>query len=48
MKTFFLANQAEYPECHKYMAAVEGIGKLLENMTFFLTVTVKANNSLAA
>ncbi len=34
MKTFFYANQAGHPELCKYMAAVEGIEKLLENMTF--------------
>jgi hypothetical protein len=34
MKAFFFANQAEHPELCKYMAAVEGIDKLLENMTF--------------
>jgi hypothetical protein len=34
MKTFFHANQAEHPELRKYMEAVEGIEKLLENMTF--------------
>ncbi len=33
-KTFFHANQTEHPELRKYMAAVEGIEKLLENMTF--------------
>ncbi len=34
MKTFFRANQAEHPELRRYMAAVEGIEKLLKNMTF--------------
>ena len=34
MKAFFHANQAEHAELRKYMAAVEGIEKLLENMTF--------------
>ena len=34
MKTFFHENQAEHAELRKYMAAVEGIEKLLENMTF--------------
>ena len=34
MKTFFHSNQGEHPELRKYMAAVEGIEKLLENMTF--------------
>ncbi len=34
MKTFFHANQEEHAELCKYMAAVEGIEKLLENMTF--------------
>jgi hypothetical protein len=32
MKTFFHENQAEHAELRKYMAAVEGIEKLLENM----------------
>ena len=34
MKTFFHENQAEHAELRKYMAAVEGIEKLLDNMTF--------------
>jgi hypothetical protein len=34
MKTFFHANQAEHADLCKYVAAVKGIEKLLENMTF--------------
>ena len=34
MKTFVHSNQGEHPELRKYMAAVEGLEKLLENMTF--------------
>jgi len=51
MKTFFHANQAEHAELRKYMAAVEGIEKLLEKMTFFGRGTVPtfilSNNSNA-
>ena len=34
MKTLFRSNHGEHAELRKYMAAVEGIEKLLENMTF--------------
>jgi hypothetical protein len=34
IKTFVHSNQGEHPELRKYMAAVEGLEKLLENMTF--------------
>ena len=34
MKTFVHSNQGEHAELRKYMAAVEGLDKLLENMTF--------------
>jgi len=51
MKTFFHENQAEHAELRKYMAAVEGIEKLLEKMTFFGRGTVPtfilSNNSNA-
>jgi len=33
MKTFLYANQGQHPERHKYMDAVEGMGKLLDRMT---------------
>jgi hypothetical protein len=34
MKTFVHSNQGEHAELRKYMAAVEGLDKLPENMTF--------------
>ncbi len=34
MKIIFYTHQGEHAELRKYMAAVEGIEKLLKNMTF--------------
>jgi hypothetical protein len=34
MKTFVHSNQGEHAELRKYMDAVEGLEKVLENMTF--------------
>ena len=34
MKTFVHSNQGEHAELRKYMDAVEGLERVLENMTF--------------
>ena len=34
MKTFLHSNQGEHAESRKYMDAVEGLERVMENMTF--------------